>query len=203
MKRTIVVFGVLAAFLFATFGAYAVENSTWGRIKACFVESPTSEAVDSAPVRLAKPGGRHALQAAVWESPTDYWYKEQMFNANQDDWMQLNKTRLEVPAGALEKNTKLSLKITKEAPSGLGALNRTYDFGPHNTVFLKSLTLKLYFGDVDLSGVSVEDLQMYYYNEATGQWEWMGGIVVDTAGNQIVFTGFISHFSRYALGQAR
>ena len=40
MKRTIVVFGVLVAFLFATSGAYAVENNTWGKIKASFVEAP-------------------------------------------------------------------------------------------------------------------------------------------------------------------
>jgi len=131
MKRTIVVFGVLITFLCATFGAYAVENSTWGRISATFVESPTSEAAEEK------------------ESSSDYWYKEHMYNVNRSSWMQANKTRLDMPAGGLEKSTELWMKITKKTPSGLsGAINRTYDFGPHGTVFLKSLKLKLYFGDV-------------------------------------------------------
>ena len=60
MKRTIVVFGVLVAFLCATFGAYAVENNTWGKIKASFVEGPEKATgdpqllPDSEAPRLAK-----------------------------------------------------------------------------------------------------------------------------------------------------
>ena len=47
MRRTIVVFGVLVAFLCATFGAYAVENNTWGKIKASFVEAPEKATVEA------------------------------------------------------------------------------------------------------------------------------------------------------------
>ena len=46
MKRTIVVFGVLVAFLCATFGAYAVENNTWGKVKASFVKGSEKAADD-------------------------------------------------------------------------------------------------------------------------------------------------------------
>ena len=71
MKRILVVFGVVAVFLFATFAAQAVENNTWGRIKATFSEDnpdlaaiqsdgahlldPTSETEDSEAPGLAKP----------------------------------------------------------------------------------------------------------------------------------------------------
>ena len=61
MKRSIVVFGVLVTFLFALSGAYAVENSTWGKVKASFVEgtkkatSDSQVVADSEAPRLAKP----------------------------------------------------------------------------------------------------------------------------------------------------
>jgi len=41
MKRSILVLGVLAAFFLILTGAYAVENATWGRIKATF-DSPSN-----------------------------------------------------------------------------------------------------------------------------------------------------------------
>ena len=187
MKRTIVVFGVLVAFLLALTEAYALENNTWGRVKATFSEGP-SMASDHA-----------QLVSEEEEFSSDYWYREHTYNVNRDSWMQANATRLDMPAGGLEKNTKLWMKITKKTPSALsGAISRTYDFGPHGTVFLKPLKLRLYFGDADLSGVSEKDLQIYYYNEETGQWEWMGGIV-DTKAKEVVF--HLLHFSRYALAR--
>ena len=45
MKRSIVVLGVLAAFFLTLTGAYAVENATWGRIKATF-DSPSMASGD-------------------------------------------------------------------------------------------------------------------------------------------------------------
>ena len=56
MKRILVVFGVLAVFLFATFGAQAVENNTWGRIKATFSEdNPDLAAIQSDGAHLLDP----------------------------------------------------------------------------------------------------------------------------------------------------
>jgi len=46
MKRTIVVLAVLGVFLLVLTGAYALENSTWGRIKATFSESPSNASDD-------------------------------------------------------------------------------------------------------------------------------------------------------------
>ena len=47
MKRSIVVLSVLVAFFLTLTGAYAVENSTWGKVKASFVEGTKKATSDS------------------------------------------------------------------------------------------------------------------------------------------------------------
>ena len=54
MKRDMVVLGVLIAFLLTAFAIYAVDNATWGRIKATFGD-------DSSPVAKTVPGGIKVL----------------------------------------------------------------------------------------------------------------------------------------------
>ena len=49
MKRSFILFGLLALVLIAVFTVYAVENSTWGKVKSAFKDQPAS--------RLAKKGG--------------------------------------------------------------------------------------------------------------------------------------------------
>lgn len=140
--------------------------------------------------------------ALAQESNYQSWYKEQMVNMNQGGWIQCNHTRLNIPAGALDTNTKISIFIQDKPVEGLpGAIQRDYTFGPSGTVFNKPLTLELSYQGADLNGQPESSLQIYYYNKVTGIWESMGGIV-DASGDKVVFYGTINHFSRYALAHS-
>ena len=189
MKRTIVVLGILAAFLLATFGAYAVENSTWGRIKATFSEPPSKASGDLSSSSV--PASR--LAKDTWT-----WHAEKAIGP-EGGTLTTNLTRLIVPPGALDEPINLTLDVIAYAPVGLGgAINRTYQFGPCETVFNQPVTLELSFHDADLQGTDPNVLYMSYYDETTGTWEDLGG-TVDVAGHRVFFSGQLPHFSLYGL----
>lgn len=71
------------------------------------------------------------------------------------------------------------------------------ELGPHGIVFNSPVALKLSYKDVDLTNVIEDSLKIWYYNDVTDLWELVGGTVNKT---EKYVTGYIGHFSRYALG---
>lgn len=77
-----------------------------------------------------------------------------------------------------------------------GMLNNL-EFGPHGTIFKVPVRVQLSYKRADLTGIDETELKVYYFNEDTDLWEFIGG-EVDTE-NKIVIV-YLDHFSRYAIG---
>jgi len=91
------------------------------------------------------------------------------------------------------------LTITFEWVSGgtfEGKLNDA-EFGPHGLVFNSPVEVQLSYKKADLKGFEEEDLKLFYYNEETELWEFIGGEVDE---KKKIVIGFLDHFSRYAIG---
>ena len=69
-------------------------------------------------------------------------------------------------------------------------------FGPHGTSFNNPVQVELSYKHADLTGVDEDDLKIYYYNESTSVWEFIGGSVDK---DRKVIIGTLEHFSRYAI----
>jgi len=104
------------------------------------------------------------------------------------------KSKLVIPKGALDKGVKVLITFWWEST---GFLEGGSDFSPHGTLFNEPVRLELSYKDADLSGVNEDDLEIRYYNETTGQWEFIGN-EVDTKKKVVI--GYTDHFSRYAIG---
>ena len=77
------------------------------------------------------------------------------------------------------------------------------EFSPHGIVFRRPALLSMYAYGLDLSGVDVDDLNFYYDNQETGEWEPMvyEYMYVSVEEGIIYFlNGELPHFSRYAIG---
>ena len=203
MKRSIVVFGVLVAFLFTLSGAYAVENSTWGRIKATFSESPSKTAGDlssTQPQFLRRP---HPLAKPAKGDEADegesFFYAEELIGADEGGKLEVGdrqhgKSKLIVPGNALSEDKVLSMKVPKYGD--LIARISEAVFGEHGTTFAKPAKVTLSYKGADLTDIDEEQLLAWYYNDETGEWECVGG-TVDVKKKKVTFR--IHHFSRYAL----
>jgi hypothetical protein len=123
--------------------------------------------------------------------------RQKMFFADRDNRIDLDRTCLAVPAGALGKKTMISLQITFTEPRS-GVVNRIYDFGPHGLAFHKPVALVLSFEGASLDGLDPSTLAIWYYDETLGKWVNMGG-VIDAEGKRAIFVGRLPHFSRYAV----
>ena len=77
-----------------------------------------------------------------------------------------------------------------------GKLNPA-EFGPHGLVFNSPVEVKLSYKKADLQGIEEEDLKIFYFNEETELWEFIGGEVDE---KKKIIIGFLDHFSRYAIG---
>ncbi len=91
------------------------------------------------------------------------------------------------------------LTITFEWASGgtfEGKLNDA-EFGPHGLVFNSPVEVQLSYKKADLQGIKEKDLKLFYYNEETELWEFIGGEVDE---KKKIVIGFLAHFSRYAIG---
>ena len=91
------------------------------------------------------------------------------------------------------------LTITFEWASGgtfEGKLNPA-EFGPHGLVFNSPVEVQLSYKKADLQGFEEEDLKLFYYNEETELWEFIGGEVDK---RKKIVIAFLEHFSRYAIG---
>ncbi len=101
-------------------------------------------------------------------------------------------SKLSVPFGAL--NTWVQINFWWEST---GFLQGGADFSPHGTNFNLPVRVELSYKGADLTGVNEDNLEIRYYNEGTGQWEFIGN-EVDTSKKVVI--GYTDHFSRYAIG---
>ena len=69
-------------------------------------------------------------------------------------------------------------------------------FSPHVSQFNSPVYVELSYKNTDLTGINEDDLTIYYYNETTNLWEFIGGQVDK---NRKVVIGYVEHFSRYAI----
>ena len=204
MKRSIVVFGVLVAFLFAAFGAYAVENNTWGRIKASFVENPEKAAGDlqwltyEASPRLAK-------------KVPDGWYKEKLIGPRGGQIVVGNVEEIQVklvfPRGALEEPELICLSVPEEGLVMVGVGGGQGGGGiilePSPLDFELPVELVIRSKSIE---PPPEDGSVYllYWDEGGGEWmPTEEEVDVKVYGRIVEFTVDIWHFSRYALARGR
>jgi len=110
---------------------------------------------------------------------------------------------LRVLPGALSEDKELQLEIDDEHFLG----NFDVIFSQHGTVFSQPaiLNIEIKIEDIDPSSLNLDNLDIYYDNPATGEWELMprDAINIDIDDDEIeikVVNARIPHFSRYAIG---
>lgn len=101
--------------------------------------------------------------------------------------VELNGFRVDIPAGALKRDTYITIELPEELPQ---AAYVVADFGPSGTRFRKPVRITLPLEGVDLTGVSLSDVYVGYWNGSA--WEDYGG----TASSSRVKTR-TTHFSPY------
>ena len=104
------------------------------------------------------------------------------------------KSKLVIPENAIDEGDEVSITFWWEST---GFLQGGADFSPHGITFNEPVRVELSYKDADLNGVDEDDLEIRYYNEATGQWEFIGN---DVDKGKKVVKGTTDHFSRYAIG---
>jgi len=78
-----------------------------------------------------------------------------------------------------------------------GLLEGGAEFQPHGITFNNPVYVELSYKRADLEGISEDDLEIWYYNEYTNIWEPVFGNVDKS---EQVVSGYLEHFSRYAIG---
>ncbi len=101
-------------------------------------------------------------------------------------------SKLSVPFGALSTWTQINFWW-----ESTGFLEGGAEFSPHGTTFNLPVRVQLSYKDADLGDINENNLEIRYYNEETGEWEFIGN-EVDTSKKVVI--GYTDHFSRYAIG---
>ncbi|MBC8183146.1 hypothetical protein H8E88_18740 [candidate division KSB1 bacterium] len=103
---------------------------------------------------------------------------------------------LTIKPNALSKNTKIKMRLdTKKA---------IFIFNPDGTQFSTPAIFDVKVSGLKLTSSTGRKIDIYYYNEDTGEWEKVkreAVIVDDTRGLIIVKGAQLPHFSRYALSK--
>lgn len=100
------------------------------------------------------------------------------------------RIKIEIPAGALAAATTISIQpISNEMKSGFG---NAYRLSPHNTTFLKPVTLTFTYKEDEISN-TIPELLGIGYQKDNGQWKNAGAVVVDKTTKKISVT--TTHFS--------
>lgn len=107
------------------------------------------------------------------------------------DWVH-GHSKLSVPFGAL--GSWVQINFWWETT---GFLEGGAEFSPHGTTFNRPVRIALSYKDADLGNINENDLEIRYYDEETGEWEFIGN-EVDTTKKVVI--GYTDHFSRYAIG---
>jgi type II secretory pathway pseudopilin PulG len=140
-----------------------------------------------------------------------------MFQARRNGQLSIQKSLSKDLGGVLEignKNTgyheiyvdknslfdDISLTMSWAVPSADEPASLTFDFGPHGTQFQSPIRISLSYTVLNLKNIPEERLRIFYWNEETGIWEFMGG-TVDQNDKSIEF--YTDHFSRYSVAFSR
>ncbi len=103
---------------------------------------------------------------------------------------------LSIAPNALSKDTKIKMRLdTKKA---------MFIFKPDGIQFSTPAIFDIKISGLDLTNISTEKIDIYYYNEDTGEWENVQreAVIVDVkAGTVVVQAAQLPHFSRYALSK--
>ena len=98
----------------------------------------------------------------------------------------------------VDKEIEISIETT-ELVGGVAVT-----FQPHGTIFSPDAILNITAHGVDFSGVNLNNIDVYYDNQETGNWELMqrDDITIDTVNGIIrVINARLPHFSRYAIAE--
>jgi hypothetical protein len=106
---------------------------------------------------------------------------------------------LEIVPGSISEDVTISLELeTTELAGGV-----SFSFHPHGITFSEAAILNIEAQGVDFTGVNPNDVDIFYDNQETGQWEPMqrDDVIIDVnAGTIKVVNARLPHFSRYAIG---
>ncbi len=110
--------------------------------------------------------------------------------------------QVSIPPGAVSGDILLTIGYVNNPPAfagGIKLVNKVFVFGPSGYAFNMDVTIRLPYTQADLNAAGVSDptkLEIYYYNELTGEWETVKTSEIDTYGRFITFK--VRHFSMYA-----
>ncbi len=107
------------------------------------------------------------------------------------------QSTLWIPKNALPADAMVEVNIEPDFYVDHDML--TYRFSPHRTTFQKPVTFIASYALADLDGVDEDKLGVYYFNEETRLWEFVGGLV-DKVNKTI--TVELYHFSLYAIAHS-
>jgi len=108
------------------------------------------------------------------------------------------KMTLKVFNGTISQDAELMMSLDDQGLLG----NVDVTFSPHGITFSRPARLDIEAKNLDLSGVNPDDINIYYDNPETGQWEVMQSyaVIVNEANGYIkVIDAKLPHFSRYAI----
>ena len=95
----------------------------------------------------------------------------------------------EIPSRALQQSMEMYISILND--------NNyiTADFGPSQS-FNKPVLIAIPYDQADLTGIEVQNLTIAWFDEATGEWVDIGGLVDPS--NKVVWA-LVDHFTQYTL----
>ncbi len=109
------------------------------------------------------------------------------------------KMTLKVFNGTISQDAELMMSLDDQGLLG----NVDVSFSPHGITFSSPARLDIEAKNLDLSGINPDDINIYYDNPETGQWEVMQSyaVIVNEANGYVkVIDAKLPHFSRYAIG---
>jgi len=218
MKRSIVVLGVLAAFFLTLTGAYAVENATWGRIKATF-DSPSNASgeLQLLPGEAFQDRAAKGVKQARDPSMTTKFIRAKRGGRLGVDvgWAKMSLT---IQPGALAGNAAVSLYIRRGSDGvpwfGVQALPHRTCSPPAELTIEATIPLAYLLDNLALvhgTNAGVQPISYGtadYTTETASSWEpVVSGIEVTVdkeAGTATLkITAYLPGFSRYALASSR
>ena len=121
---------------------------------------------------------------------------------NQPKKIQYKGVTLDIPAGAVDQNTDITIVPLNEADLAHydpGMINVTYPaagyrFLPHGIKFKKAITVSFgYSKQLLVAGQTENDVNMYYYDETLLRWQQLTRVKVDAAALQL--SSLSDHFT--------
>ncbi len=109
------------------------------------------------------------------------------------------KMTLKVFNGTISQDAELMMSLDDQGLLG----NVDVTFSPHGITFSSPARLDIEAKNLDLSGINPDDINIYYDNPETGQWQVMQSyaVIVNEANGYVkVIDAKLPHFSRYAIG---